>query len=194
MELPPEERPVLERSHLKLTTVGNHHIPVWGKTTLDLSIGGQTVPCEVQIVQIPEEAVLGLDVIASRRCYWDWVQKTLVIPDSVQEDVERPRRSRNLSNEESDGEEACTDDADWTNIPMNREEGLDQPQPTSEEEPVPWAEPTDMECYLETRSKPEQYFPFLGDGYPDNEGDSGLSCVIQRNTKASGISNSDKGN
>ena len=38
--------------------------------------------CEVTVVQIGEEAVLGLDVISKLRCYWDWDQNTLVVPNS----------------------------------------------------------------------------------------------------------------
>ena len=52
MRIPPDSRPVLEESDLALTTVGNHSIPVWGKTTLKLEVGGQPVMCEVTVVQI----------------------------------------------------------------------------------------------------------------------------------------------
>ena len=151
MELPPQKRPVLEQSHLKLETVGNHQIPVWGKTNLDLCIGGHTVPCEVQIVQIPEQAVLGLDVLASKRCYWDWAQNKLVIPTSEQDERE------DLFTKSEDGREAMQDDANLIEISDSTEEELNSSLTVSYEESPTQPPHADMECYQEAAPGLETY-------------------------------------
>ena len=52
MEVPPAERPVLEKTDLSLTTIGIQEIPVWGKTGLWLEIDLQPIRCEVHVVSI----------------------------------------------------------------------------------------------------------------------------------------------
>ena len=79
-KFPKERRPVLGKSDLKLTTVGDHAIPVWGKCSLELEIAGLPITCEVQVGAIAEEAVLGLDIWSALWCHWNWDQGTLKMP------------------------------------------------------------------------------------------------------------------
>ena len=77
--VPAGQKPELQDTELKLTSVEGQQIPVLGRCWLTLEIAGHRITCWVQVIQIAEEAVLGLDVIAPNRCQWDWDHGNLVI-------------------------------------------------------------------------------------------------------------------
>ena len=79
--IPEERRPELQSTQLNLTSVEGQQIPVWGKCLLTIEMAGHLITCWVQVIQIAEEAVLGLDVIAPNRCQWDWDLGTLVLQE-----------------------------------------------------------------------------------------------------------------
>ena len=62
--IPKKSRPAL-RPGRTLKTVGDHHIPVRGTAALSLEVGGHPVRCQVEIADIADMAVLGLDVLAA---------------------------------------------------------------------------------------------------------------------------------
>ena len=77
--VPTEQRPELQETELKLTSVEGQRIPVLGKCWLTLEVADHLFTCWVQVIEITEEAVLGLNVLAPNRCQWDWDLGTLVI-------------------------------------------------------------------------------------------------------------------
>ena len=76
------ERPELQGTKRKLTTVGGHAIPVEGATKLVFELDGRPVTCQVQICGIGEDAVLDVDLLSDLRVQWDWGQSRLVWPTS----------------------------------------------------------------------------------------------------------------
>ena len=70
--IPAEARPELEHPSVTLTTVGDHAIPNFGACVLKLEVDGRPIACTVQVCDITEEAVLGLDVLSALKCHWDW--------------------------------------------------------------------------------------------------------------------------
>ena len=80
-QIPAKDRPCLEVSDRRLTTVDGQDIPVMGRCTLQLMVDGHPMNCEVHIAEIAGEAILGLDVLSTHRCQWNWDQGTLEVPD-----------------------------------------------------------------------------------------------------------------
>ena len=102
MKIPPKQRPKLQFSDLKLTSVANQVIPVWGKATLQTEIVEWPITWEIQVVEIAEEAVLGLDLMSALKCQWDWQgDKVIILGSSKQCD---PGEDQRLQSEEMDGQ------------------------------------------------------------------------------------------
>lgn len=70
--IPAESKPELEHPSVTLTTVGDHAIPNFGACSVELDVDGRRITCTVQVCDITEEAVLGLDVLSALKCHWDW--------------------------------------------------------------------------------------------------------------------------
>ena len=75
--IPEARRPELESPKLQLTTVGDQSIPNRGTCSVELELDGRPVTCKVQVCDISEEAVLGLDLLSTLKCCWDWDQGVL---------------------------------------------------------------------------------------------------------------------
>ena len=84
-QIPEESRPVL-RPGRALKTVGDHHIPIRGSTHLNLEVSGRPVCCQVEIADIADMAVLGLDVLSTLRVQIDCGKGTLEWPDMHESD------------------------------------------------------------------------------------------------------------
>ena len=70
--IPEARRPELESPTLQLTTVGDQSIPSRGTCSVELELDGRPVTCRVQVCDISEEAVLGLDLLSTLKYCWDW--------------------------------------------------------------------------------------------------------------------------
>ena len=71
-QIPPDVRPDLEDPYMELSTVGDHAIPNRGSCSLVVEFYGRPFTCTVQVCEISEEAVLGLDILSYLRGRWDW--------------------------------------------------------------------------------------------------------------------------
>lgn len=70
--LPVGKKPELQPSGVTLTTVGDHRLINRGSCRLEIVVDGRALECVVQVSDIAEEAVMGLDLISAYRCQWDW--------------------------------------------------------------------------------------------------------------------------
>ena len=77
--IPAGSRPELAESQIRLATVGDHEILVWGRCPLTLELNGHQITCMVHVCEVAEEAVLGVDALRALRAQWDWDQDTLII-------------------------------------------------------------------------------------------------------------------
>ena len=78
-ELPADRKPELEKTSVQLTTVGDHQLTNRGSCSLELEIDGRPLTCKVQVSDIAEEAVMGLDLLSTYRCQWDWERGAMVM-------------------------------------------------------------------------------------------------------------------
>ena len=74
-----ESQPDLEETPIRLTSVGGQDIPMWGRCPVTLSVGGQSVPGMVQVCEVEEDAILGLDALRALRAQWNWEEHRLVV-------------------------------------------------------------------------------------------------------------------
>ena len=65
--LPKEQRPELQDTKRKLSTVEGHHIPVEGIAKLNFILDDCPVTGEVHVCGVNEDAVLGLDILSDLR-------------------------------------------------------------------------------------------------------------------------------
>ena len=77
-----EQKPKLEEPNRKLMSVGGQALPVWGILTTEVDIEGHPITCQLQVVEIQEEAVLGLDLLSAFQLQWDWELGKLIWPGS----------------------------------------------------------------------------------------------------------------
>ena len=77
--IPAGSRPELAESQIRLATVGDHEILVWGRCPLALEFNGHQITCMVHVCEVAEEAVLGVDALRALGAQWDWDQDTLII-------------------------------------------------------------------------------------------------------------------
>lgn len=70
--IPENQKPGLDEPRVRLATIGDHDILNRGSCMVELRVDGRPITCPVQVCDITEEAVLGLDVLSVLKVYWDW--------------------------------------------------------------------------------------------------------------------------
>ena len=101
-EIPEDKKSILEAPDRKLTSVGGEALPVWGIATMEVEIDGHPITCQLQVVEIAEDAVLGLDLLSTHQLQWDWMRGELVWPTSRSSaNIQSPRKDKDQEQTES---------------------------------------------------------------------------------------------
>ena len=162
--IPPEVRPELECPQIELSTVGDQAILNRGSCSLVVEFDGRPVTCTVQVCEISEEAVLGLDVLSDMRGRWDWDRGVL--------ELTPPQGGPGLTNSTSSVERGV--DPCWTQHDDGGSDSLcGEPGGQSEECPGDIEPPSDLTSHvMEVMKEPnlglEELWPVVGGSSPSS--------------------------